>query len=211
MPPPPVFGLDIETDTRCNGLDPRVAAIVAVAVSSTEGDVVFEGPEAEIIARVDTHLATLEPGVIATWNGAGFDLPFLAYRAQQCGVPIGLHIEADPHLRLRDHHLPGVTSGCRAAWNGHGHLDAYRLYRADAVRTLAIGGRLKTIARACGLAPIEVDASCVHHLSGRELARYVASDARCTRLLVERRWPTAMRAVDRLPAPTGRRAAAVTP
>ena len=201
MAPPPVFGLDIETDTTSNGLDPTVAAIVAVAVSSAAGDRVFDGPERQILAEVDAYLASLEPGVIATWNGAGFDLPFLAYRAQRCGVRTGLHIAPDPMLQLRDHHLPGQTSGCRAAWHGHGHLDAYRLYRADAVRTLAIGGGLKTIARACGLRPVEVDAAHIHRLTAAELARYVASDARCTRLLVERRWPGAMGAVDRLPRP----------
>lgn len=201
MPPPPVLGLDIETDTTENGLDPTVAAIVAVAVSSRGGERVFSGAEREILAGVDAHLAGLEPGVIATWNGAGFDLPFLAYRAQRHGLTIGLDIAADPMLSLNGTRLPGIVSGCRAAWHGHGHLDAYRLYRADTVRTLAIGGGLKLVAKACGLQPVEVDASRIHELTPAEIEAYVASDARCTRLLVERRWPAAMSAVDRLPIP----------
>ncbi len=201
-PPASIYGLDIETDTSSDGLDPTVASVVAVAVSSADGDRVFTGEEPEVLRRLDAHLAALEPGVIATWNGAGFDLPFLAIRAQRHGIRLGLDIAPDPMLHLRGHRLPGFVTGCRAAWHAHGHLDAYRLYRADTVRTLAIGGRLKVMARACGLDPVEVDPTCIHTLAPEALARYVASDARCTRLLVERRWPGARFAVDRLPVPT---------
>ena len=40
-PPSQWYGLDIETDTTINGLDARVAAIVAVAVSTAEEDFVL--------------------------------------------------------------------------------------------------------------------------------------------------------------------------
>jgi len=197
----PIYGLDIETDTTCDGLDPRVAAIVAIAVSASAGDLVFDGEEADLLARTDAHLATLEPGVIATWNGAGFDLPFVAYRAARLRIRLGLDISADPTLSLRGVPLMGIESGCRAAWYAHGHLDAYRLYRADTARVLGIGARLKVLARAAGLSPIEVDAARIHELSAKEVAAYVASDAQCTRLLVERRLPSALLAVDRFPRP----------
>ena len=41
---PTVYGLDIETDTTENGLDPRVASVVTVALSAPGVDEVFSGP-----------------------------------------------------------------------------------------------------------------------------------------------------------------------
>ena len=42
----PIYGLDIETDTTTDGLDPRVAAVVAVAVAGEGVEVVLEADEA---------------------------------------------------------------------------------------------------------------------------------------------------------------------
>jgi hypothetical protein len=44
---PAVYGLDIETDTTENGLDPRVAAVVTVALAGPGYEEVFTGPEAQ--------------------------------------------------------------------------------------------------------------------------------------------------------------------
>jgi DNA polymerase elongation subunit (family B) len=196
---PPVYGLDIETDTRVDGLDPRCSAVVTVALSSPGLDEVFTGFEPELLDELDARLASLEPGVIATWNGAAFDLPFLADRARRWGSPLGLDLRPDPTMRLHHEPLPGHTGGYRAAWYGHGHVDAYRLYRADVGPALRISCSLKSIARLVGLAPIEVDRTRIHDLSREALHAYAASDARLARVLTERRWPTAARFVDRLP------------
>ena len=77
----PVYGLDIETDTSVDGLDPACSAVLTVAVSMHGLDEVFSGAEPDLLVELDDRLAELEPGVIATWNGAAFDLPFLADRA----------------------------------------------------------------------------------------------------------------------------------
>ena len=79
-----VYGLDIETDTTENGLDPRVAAVVTVALVGPTYEEVFTGPESQLLTDLDARLAQLEPGVLATWNGSAFDLPFLADRAAAC-------------------------------------------------------------------------------------------------------------------------------
>src|SRR5690348_12681457 len=80
-PPPPIYGLDIETDTTVDGLDPQRSRIVAAAVAGPHGVRVFDDrDESLLLDRLDWHLAALEAGVLATWNGAGFDLPFLADR-----------------------------------------------------------------------------------------------------------------------------------
>ena len=196
---PPVYGLDIETDTRVDGLDPARSAVVTVALSCTGLDEVFTGFEPELLEALDRRLASLEPGVIATWNGASFDLPFLADRARRWGGTLGLDLRADPSLPLHHEPLPGHATAYRAAWYGHGHVDAYRLYRADVGPALRISCSLKSIARLVGLAPIEVDRERIHDLSQEALHAYAASDARLARVLTERRWPTAARFVDRFP------------
>lgn len=194
----PVYGLDIETDTSVNGLDPSVSRILAVALS-TEIDEVFDGPEDEILAELDLRLAELPPGVIATWNGSAFDLPFIADRASRWRLRLGLQLVPDPRIRHPHEPLPGHTHFYRAAWHRHSHLDAYRVYRDDEGVTLRISCSLKSIARLVGLAPVEVDREQIHDLSREALHAYAASDARLARILTERRWSTAARRIDQLP------------
>jgi DNA polymerase elongation subunit (family B) len=195
---PPVYGLDIETDTRVDGLDPARSAVLTVALSSAGVDEVFAGPEPELLEALDARLAALDPGVLATWNGAAFDLPFLADRAACWGIGLGLHLRFDPGIALRYEPLPGHPGSYRAAWHHHAHVDAYRLYRGDVGPALRVSCSLKSIARLVGLAPVEVDRTRVHDLSQEALHAYASSDARLARVLTERRWATAARAVDRL-------------
>jgi DNA polymerase elongation subunit (family B) len=192
-----VYGLDIETDTTIDGLDPAVAPVVTIALSNDGYDEVFSGPEHEILQDIDNRLADLEPGVIATWNGAAFDLPFLADRATLHGIPLGLRLRPDARLQLDHEPLPGHSVAYRARWFGHGHVDAYRLYRADVGPALRVSCSLKSIARLVGFTPIDVDRTRIHDLTHEILHAYAASDARLARVLTERRWPTAVRYVDR--------------
>jgi hypothetical protein len=195
-PQPPVYGLDIETDTSVDGLDPAVGRILCVAVSGPDGEIVVaDTDEAALLVELDARLGELAPGVLVTWNGAGFDLPYLATRARLVGAPIGLRVVLDPALAAR-HPLPGHEGAYRGQWYGHRHLDAYRLFRADVGRTFGLSCSLKSLAGLAGLSPVAVDASRVHELPGSLLHAYVASDARCTRELALRRWPTAMAAID---------------
>src|SRR5688500_14341461 len=96
----PVYGLDIETDTRVDGLDPRRSAVVTVALSRRGLAEVFTGFAPALLDELDHRLAALPPGVIATWSGAAFDLPFLAGRARRWGSPLGLDLRFDPSMRL---------------------------------------------------------------------------------------------------------------
>jgi len=193
-----VYGLDIETDTTVDGLDPNVAPVVTVALSNDGFDEVFTGPEHQILCELDDRLAAMTPGVIATWNGAAFDLPFLADRAELHGLGLGLRLRPDPRIVLDHEPLPGHLYAYRARWHGHGHIDAYRLYRADVGPTLKVSCSLKSIARLVGFTPVDVDRTRIHDLSHEMLHAYAASDARLARVLTERRWPTAVRYVDRL-------------
>src|SRR5262245_27648834 len=193
-----VYGLDIETDTTVDDLDPAVAAVVTVALSQPGFDEVFTGPEPELLDALDDRLAELDPGIIATWNGAAFDLPFLADRAHRNGVQLGLSLVHDPAISPPHDPLPGHPGAYRAAWHGHAHIDAYRLYRGDVGPALRVSCSLKSIARLVGLVPVEVDRSRIHDLSLEALHAYASSDARLARVLTERRWATAARAVDRV-------------
>jgi DNA polymerase elongation subunit (family B) len=194
--PAPIYGLDIETDTSVDGLDPAVAPVVTVALSTPGGDEVFAGAERDLLGALDEALGALPPGVIATWNGAAFDLPFLADRYARHGLAAGLTIELDPAIVSRRPPLAGHEGAYRAGWHGHRHIDAYRLYRGDVGPALRVSCSLKTIARLVGLTPVEVDREQIHALPDDVLRAYVASDARLARLLAERRWPAAARFVD---------------
>lgn len=191
LPGRPLYGLDIETDTSVDGLDPERSRIVAVALSGDGVDEVVTGDEPDVIAGVDRFLAQLPDGVLVTWNGTRFDLPFLATRAERTGVATGLRLGPPPpagsHLRRA------------AVWHRHRHLDGLGLYRADVGQLLGLSCALKSMARLVGEPPVEVDRARIHELDAAELREYVLSDARLARSLVLRRWPAARDWVDPLP------------
>jgi hypothetical protein len=196
----PLYGLDIETDTSVDGLDPGCSPIVAVALSTATGDHVFDGSERETLTQLDAVLRALPPGIVVTWNGSAFDLPFLDRRAASSGVRLGLELSLDPRISMRSDPLPGMLGAYRARWYDHRHLDGYRLYRADVGRLLGLSCGLKPMARLVGLATIEVDRAELHRLSDEQVRDYVASDARVARQLVMRRMPVAARFADPLVA-----------
>lgn len=90
--------------------------------------------------------------------------------------------------------------GYVASWYEHSHLDTYLVYRADVGAFMHIPCGLKSLARFTGLSPVEVDRERIHELTTEELHAYVASDAIMTRELTLRRWNTAKRSIDTLPA-----------
>lgn len=195
---PPVYGLDIETDTRVDGLDPAIAAVVTVALAAHGSEELFTGPEAELLTALDERLGELEPGVIATWSGATFDLPFIAARADHHGLALGLRLRVDPSIVLPRSPLPGRPGPCRADWYDHRHLDACRAYRGPRGPALRISCSLRSIARFVGLAPLEADRAHTRDLSNEALHASAASGARLARVLVERRWTVASRCIDHL-------------
>lgn len=190
---PPLVGFDIETDTSCGGLDPRTSAVVATALAGDFGDDVLLGEERDILRSTDQRIAELGRALLVTWNGAGFDLPFVEHRARVLGVELGLSTTEDPRRRSR--HEPGRTA-VRARWHEMVHLDGYQLYRADVGRTLGLSCGLKPLARLVGLVPVELDRAKLHEEDLDAVARYVASDARIAAELVRRRMPAAITMAD---------------
>lgn len=183
---PLLYGLDIETDTTVNGLDPSVSSVVAVSLSTEDDIVTFTGPERTLLRSLDRHLRSLPHGVLVTWNGSGFDLPFLADRAAAVGLRLGLRLTADASLPHKHAPLVGHASPYRARWHKHMHVDACCVYR-----TLLPEGTscaLKPVARDAGLSVVEEDREHIHELSVGALVRYAASDADLARLLIQRVW-----------------------
>jgi len=171
----PTYVLDIETDTTVDGLDPEVSPIVAVAVTGPNLEQVLDGPEVSILTALESLMRSLPPGVMITWNGTRFDLPFIARRAEIAGVALGL-----------------TNPSGRAEWHGHIHLDGYLLYRADVGDSVNLKCGLKPLSRFVGLPVVEVDRSRIHELTAEQCRAYVASDAHLARELVHRRWATAL-------------------
>lgn len=190
---PLLYGIDIETDTTVDGLDPSRSRVLAVAVSGPDGELVARGEEAGILKAVDAYLRAAPRGVLVTWNGSGFDLPFLAARARRNRVRLGLRIRPDPSLAGPHRPVTG-RHPIRARWYRHLHLDAWALYRA--LEPPGLSCALKPLARRHGLEPVEADPTAVHTLEARLLERYVASDARLARLLAEAAWLEAGQALD---------------
>lgn len=186
-----IYGIDIETDVRGGALDPSVAPIRAVAVSTRSSEVTFTGDESSILADVDRHLAGLPDGVVASWNGAVFDLPYIADRARLLGVALGLVLCPDQRRRVGCDLLPGHEVPYRATWGRHRHLDTFRLY-GDSGSTSTLGSLLGLPRRRAATI------ASTGNLLNEALHAHAASDARLARVLAERRGQAALRVVDHI-------------
>lgn len=195
----PFYALDIETDTTVNGLDPREAAVVAVAVSCSDGrSFVFSGPEKNLLTELEAFVGTLEPGVLITWNGSVFDLPFLVDRFRLNGVETSLFIKMDPTVLVKYQPLPGHQGGYRARWAEHVHCDVSPIF-LDTARRLGVRHALKPVARAVlDVEPIEVDRSRIHQLTEQELKAYATSDTDITLALASLKRREVAAGVDRI-------------
>lgn len=191
-----IYGLDIETDVSTDGLDPAVASVRAVALSGRTFDELFVGDEADLLRALDRRLAELPSGVLATWNGSAFDLPFLADRARILGVELSLKLRLDRGITLHRAPLPGHAGAYRASWHDHGHLDTYRIYGEPATAAQRLS--LRSIGRLVGLGCEPTTRARTQDLGNEALHACAPSDARLARVLAERRWPAAARMIDRV-------------
>lgn len=203
-----VNALDIETDTAGGfGLDPNRGGITEIALTIPVHDdkgVVFATSdgltEADIIVEADRMLYSLDPGLIATWNGAFFDLPFIMTRAEILGITQHLHLHAQAGLVPKYEPLPGHVGGYSATWDTsgplpHQHLDIAKHFKRvsnilrdrDALNGVPYKERfrwsLKPVAEAHGITMISVDRERMHLLTPEERRAYALSDTNGTHLL----------------------------
>lgn len=205
-----IFALDIETDTSpltddekaagftARGLDPRITSVTAVAAHADGNTHVMHARdskdgEAELLSRVGAFMIGAgasrdRGGVLVTWNGSVFDLPFLADRARILGVEdwFGhLELTPDPSIVPKYDPLPGHDGGYRATWNGLPHIDMAYVDK-DECLAAGVSWSLKPWAKHLGMDPVEVDRTRMHELTREELDAYVASDAIITHTLAAR-------------------------
>lgn len=184
MPDVRIYGLDIETDTAINGVSPKDSSVISAAVATADGAVcrVFDNQnEAALLTELLECLEGLEPGVVATWNGSGFDLAFLAERMRIIGISHQWMLW--PSERPAKYPPVGGHT-VRAKLTAHTHVDIAYAYKALATEA-CIEWSLKPVARHLGHDPVEVDRAATHLLSQDELRAYVASDAVVTAALAE--------------------------
>ncbi|RJL21237.1 hypothetical protein [Bailinhaonella thermotolerans] len=185
-----VYALDIETDnSEGEGLNPSRARITQASVATEDTTEVFDGAEADLLAHLDRFLRRLPNGLIATWNGAAFDLPYLTTRAGRARVSLGLSLVADRRLTPKYGFLEGHHTAYHGIWESavsssvpHVHLDIAYAYRRHA-REHEIPWSLKPVARSRGLDPVELDRERLHQYTPSQRAEYCASDAVITRQL----------------------------
>lgn len=172
----PLYGLDIETDTTLNGLDPTLSRVTAVGIAGRGWSRAFVGGERRILQEVDGFLGQLPPGNIVTWNGSVFDFPFLWDRAMALGMPIDLFMSPEPGLTLPHGPPTGHAYAYRIRWGEHAHIDAYLSLR-DTAHAMGGSASLKPFAESHGIVCVVEDAARTHELTPSRLASYVASDA----------------------------------
>jgi DNA polymerase elongation subunit (family B) len=179
-----IIGLDIETDTTIDGRNPQHSRVVAVALSSSDGafSVVLDNPdESALLTALVEHISQLSSDdVVVTWNGAGFDLPFLEVRAETLGVDLPWSLW--PSKRVPKYEPVGVAGPLRASFGHVGHVDVAYMYK-DIAEAAGVQWALKPVSLLCGLEPVQVDRERIHELSPDELSAYVTSDAKCTAYL----------------------------
>lgn len=205
-----IFALDIETDTSplteaekaagftARGLDSRITPVTAAAFHDGRHTNVlhaadYRDGEAGLLSRVGAYMIGAgasrdNGGVLVTWNGSVFDLPFLVDRARMLGVLgwfTGLELTRDESIVPKYDPLPGHAGGYRATWHGLPHLDMAYVDRDECLAT-GVSWSLKPWATHLGLDPVEVDRTRMHELSRAELDSYVASDAVITHGLATR-------------------------
>lgn len=189
--------LDIETDTSdlteeeriagytARGLVPAITPIISVGLFDGHRKLFFDhescgGEEGVIRALVDALADGADDGPVVTWNGAVFDLPFVADRIQLLGLDDlagAFELTPDPAIVPKYDPLPGHDGGYHAVVAGREHVDVAYLVREDAMAR-GVSWSLKPYAKArLGVSPVEVDRTAVHTLTRAELAEYQTSDA----------------------------------
>ena len=186
-----VYGWDIETaNDDGQGLTARDPNSRLTSISFTHSvgvEVISHDDEAQILTDWLDLLMAFEPGLLGSWNGSFFDIPFIADRAQILDHRLVAfwHLYPMPGLRPKYDYLPGHTTGYALTFptpNGlpHQHLDIAQSYRAFAAEA-NVAWSLKPVGEALGHTPKRLDAANLHTYSQAERDEYSASDAILTR------------------------------
>lgn len=191
--------LDIETSTLTP--DQQGAQILMIALSDTRGyEAVLDGDEKQILEQLIERVQALDPDVIEGHNLFGFDLPYLAARAQALGVPLRLGRDGS-ELRFGSPRQCIIGANSRtftpAFVHGRHLIDTYlSVQRFDIGRGELEGYGLKEAAQQLGVAEpdrIYLEREQIPHLwrtDPETVRRYCLQDVHETRRLADLTLPT---------------------
>jgi DNA polymerase I len=191
--------LDIETTTLTP--DQQGARILMIALSDTRGyEAVLDGDEKQILEQLVERIQALDPDVIEGHNLFGFDLPYLAARAQALGVPLKLGRDGS-ELRFGSPRqcIIGANSRTFTPAFAHGRhlIDTYlSVQRFDIGRGELEGYGLKEVAQQLGIAApdrIYLEREQIPdlwHTDPETVRRYCLQDVHETRRLADLTLPT---------------------
>jgi DNA polymerase I len=191
--------LDIETTTLTP--DQQGARILMIALSDTRGyEALLDGDEKQILEQLVERIQALDPDVIEGHNLFGFDLPYLAARAQALGVPLKLGRDGS-ELRFGSPRqcIIGANSRTFTPAFAHGRhlIDTYlSVQRFDIGRGELEGYGLKEVAQQLGIAApdrIYLEREQIPdlwHTDPETVRRYCLQDVHETRRLADLTLPT---------------------
>jgi DNA polymerase elongation subunit (family B) len=191
--------LDIETTTLTP--DQQGAQILMIALSDTRGyEAVLDGDEKQILEQLVERIQALDPDVIEGHNLFGFDLPYLAARAQALGVPLRLGRDGS-ELRFGSPRQCIIGANSRtftpAFVHGRHLIDTYlSVQRFDIGRGELEGYGLKEAAQQLGVAEpdrIYLEREQIPdlwHTDPETVRRYCLQDVHETRRLADLTLPT---------------------
>jgi DNA polymerase I len=191
--------LDIETTTLTP--DQQGAQILMIALSDTRGyEAVLDGDEKQMLEQLVERIQALDPDVIEGHNLFGFDLPYLAARAQALGVPLKLGRDGS-ELRFGSPRQCIIGANSRtftpAFVHGRHLIDTYlSVQRFDIGRGELEGYGLKEAAQQLGVAEpdrIYLEREQIPdlwHTDPETVRRYCLQDVHETRRLADLTLPT---------------------
>jgi DNA polymerase I len=191
--------LDIETTTLTP--DQQGAQILMIALSDTRGyEAVLDGDEKQMLKQLVERIQALDPDVIEGHNLFGFDLPYLAARAQALGVPLKLGRDGS-ELRFGSPRQCIIGANSRtftpAFVHGRHLIDTYlSVQRFDIGRGELEGYGLKEAAQQLGVAEpdrIYLEREQIPdlwHTDPETVRRYCLQDVHETRRLADLTLPT---------------------
>jgi DNA polymerase elongation subunit (family B) len=145
----------MQFDLETTGLDPETDRIFLIAVRDPDGrtDTLEHPDEAELLRALVARVQAADPDVIENHNLHGFDLPFLARRAEHLGVPLHLGRLGSAGFRFRSSARGRGPKNGRHSVPGRELIDTMdAVLRHDFSARDLPGHGLKAVARHFGLA-----------------------------------------------------------
>lgn len=152
-----IHRLQLDIETLSLSPDADDAEVFMVTISDNRGaEIVIVGSEEEILRRTVQTVRDIDPDVIEGHNIFGFDLPYLAKRAEYRGITLAMGRDGSPirFALTRNCAIGGVTRPFRPAHiHGRHVIDTlFAVQRFDVPRGILTSHTLKDCAQTLGVA-----------------------------------------------------------